>query len=266
MLIENGFEVPASIEDAWTYLLDVERVAPCAPGAELTEVVDETTWKGRMTMKLGPVSLSFAGTVAIRERDDADHRVVLFAKGQETKGKGAASATVTSWLEAIPEGTSVRMRADISLTGTVAQLSRGLLPDVSARLTQQFATCLRESMQAGGAAAAGSSGTGGATSTGRQGATSTGPEGATSTGPEGVPGRGTATSSNPQGTASTEHERASPAGATDAASASVAPRRPAARRQEIGGIRLGLWALWRALLRQLEAVLGELERVLQRRT
>lgn len=155
MLIENEFEVPATLETAWQYLIDVERVAPCAPGAELTEVVDEHTWKGKINMKLGPIALSFAGTVTIAERDDANHRVVLKAQGQEQKGKGAASASVTSWLE--PSGsdgaTTVKMQADITLTGTVAQLSRGLLPDVSARLTEQFAECLRESMTAEQAAA-----------------------------------------------------------------------------------------------------------------
>ncbi len=150
MLIENEFQVPGSVERAWQYLLDVERVAPCAPGAELTEVVDDHTWKGKINMKLGPIALSFAGTVTIAERDDANHRVVLKAHGQEQKGKGAASASVTSWLEpgAADGVTNVKMQADITLTGTVAQLSRGLLPDVSARLTNQFAECLRESMTA----------------------------------------------------------------------------------------------------------------------
>jgi uncharacterized protein len=163
VLIENEFQVPAPVERAWAYLLDVERVAPCAPGAELTEVVDERTWKGKINVKLGPIALSFAGTVTIAERDDANHRVVLRAQGQEQKGKGAASASVTSWLE--PGGgdgvTMVKMQADIVLSGTVAQLSRGLLPDVSAKLTNQFAECLRTSMSAREAAAVSWSGAGG---------------------------------------------------------------------------------------------------------
>lgn len=160
MLIENEFEVPATIDQAWAYLLDVEQIAPCAPGAELTEVVDDHTWKGKINLKLGPIALSFAGTVTVAERDEANHRVVLKAQGQEQKGKGAASAIVTSWLEpAGPNGaTRVRMKADIMLTGTVAQVSRGLLPDVSARLTNQFADCLRDHLTASqGAPAAASS-------------------------------------------------------------------------------------------------------------
>jgi uncharacterized protein len=218
VLIENDFEVPAPIEHAWAYLLDVERVAPCAPGAELTETVDERTWKGKINMKLGPVSLSFAGTVRIEERDDAAHRVVLGARGQEVKGKGAASATVTSWLEERNGGTLVKMQADISLTGTVAQLSRGLLPDVSKRLTADFADCLRESITAG--------------------------EHLTSPAP---PGAGTT-----EETAAVAPAVASPPSPQPTATPATPVRKPAS----IGGIRLGLWAIWRAVVRAVGRLFG----------
>lgn len=148
MKIENEFAVPAPVEQVWAYLLDVERIAPCMPGAELTETVDDHTWKGKVLMKLGPVSLSFAGTVAMTERDDDAHRVVLSAKGMEQKGKGAANASVTSWLEPGVGQTTVKMIADIQLTGAVAQLSRGLLPEVSKKLTAQFAACLEANLRA----------------------------------------------------------------------------------------------------------------------
>jgi hypothetical protein len=144
--IENEFTVKAPVERLWITLLDVEKIAPCMPGAELTETIDERSWKGKVNMKLGPVSLAFAGTVAMEERDDTEHRVVLHAKGMEQKGKGAANAVVTSWLEPGSEDTTVKMKAEIHLTGSVAQLSRGLLPEVSKRLTQQFADCLQETM------------------------------------------------------------------------------------------------------------------------
>jgi carbon monoxide dehydrogenase subunit G len=147
VLIENEFAVAAPVEDLWAYLLDVERVAPCMPGAELTEVVDDATWKGKVNVKFGPVALSFAGTVTIKERDDSGHRIVLAAKGMEQKGKGAANASVTSWLEPGDGGkTIVKMQADITLSGAVAQLSRGLLPEVSKKLTQEFADCLEHNM------------------------------------------------------------------------------------------------------------------------
>lgn len=150
MLIENEFTVTAPAEFLWDYLLDVERIAPCMPGAELTEVVDERTWKGNLKAKFGPVTMAFAGTVVMESRDDDARRVVLKARGMEQKGKGAAEATVTSWLEPGPgDGeTTVKMQAEIVLTGTAAQLSRGLLPEISKKLTQQFADCLQQRMQA----------------------------------------------------------------------------------------------------------------------
>jgi carbon monoxide dehydrogenase subunit G len=126
------------------------------PGAELTEIVDERTWKGKLNAKFGPVTMAFAGTVVMESRDDEAKRVVLKARGMEQKGKGAAEATVTSWLEPGPDDgqTTVKMQAEIVLTGTAAQLSRGLLPEISRKLTQQFADCLQESMQAEQVAAA----------------------------------------------------------------------------------------------------------------
>jgi uncharacterized protein len=147
MLIENEFTVSAPVDFLWEYLLNVERIAPCMPGAELTEIVDDRHWKGKLNMKFGPISMSFAGTVTMQDRDDDAHRVVLAAKGLEAKGRGAATATVTSWLEpGEGELTDVRMQADITLSGAAAQMSRGLIPEVSKKLTQQFADCLQASM------------------------------------------------------------------------------------------------------------------------
>jgi len=155
MLIENEFTVATPVDELWAFLLDVERIAPCMPGAELTEAIDERHWKGKVNVKFGPVALSFAGTVEMAERDDAAHRAVLHAKGMEQKGKGAANATVTSWLEPATDGrTTVKMTADIALTGAAAQLSRGLLPEISKKLTQQFADCLESHVQAAQAPAA----------------------------------------------------------------------------------------------------------------
>jgi carbon monoxide dehydrogenase subunit G len=150
MQIENEFVVAAPAEQLWNYLLDVEKIAPCMPGAELTEAIDDRSWRGKLNMKFGPVAMSFAGTVELAERDDEAHRVTLRAKGMEQKGKGAANAVVTSWLEPgdSPETSRVKMNADITLTGAAAQLSRGLLPEISKKLTQQFADCLQTNMAA----------------------------------------------------------------------------------------------------------------------
>jgi uncharacterized protein len=148
MLIENSFDVSAPIDHVWPYLQDIEKVVPCMPGAELTETIDESNWKGKVTIKLGPVSMAFAGKVTLEELDETGHRAVLKASGMEQRGKGAASATITSTLEESPEGTRVRIVQDLKVSGQAAQFSRGMMQDVSNKLTQQFADCLQKNMQA----------------------------------------------------------------------------------------------------------------------
>jgi uncharacterized protein len=147
VLIQESFTVPRSIDEVWAFLLDVERVAPCLPGAELTETVDATHWKGLVQVKFGPVSMSFRGSVEMQDRDDVAHHVRLVAKGMEQRGKGAANAAVTAVLDPTDEGTRVSMEADITLSGAAAQLSRGLLPEVSKQLTGRFAECLRANLE-----------------------------------------------------------------------------------------------------------------------
>ena len=149
MLIENDFAVAAPADRLWAFLLDVERIIPCLPGAELNETVDDRTWKGTFHATFGPVAMSFAGTVTMESRDDTTHLVVLHARGMEQHGKGAAEATVTAWLEPEPEdATRVRVRSDVVLAGAAAQLSRGLLPEIARKLTQRFADCLQADMRA----------------------------------------------------------------------------------------------------------------------
>ena len=147
MLIEDSFTVHTPVDRLWAFIQDVERIAPCMPGAELTEVVDDRTWKGKVHVKFGPVQMTFSGTVVMEERDNATHRAKLSAKGSEQRGKGVANAKVESWLEpAGDSGTTVHIRSDITITGAAAQLSRGLLPEVSKLLTKQFATCLESKL------------------------------------------------------------------------------------------------------------------------
>jgi carbon monoxide dehydrogenase subunit G len=143
MLIEDSFTVRTPVDRLWAFIQDVEGIAPCMPGAELTEVVDDRTWKGKVHVKFGPVQMAFSGTVVMEEKDDIAHRATLSAKGTEQRGKGVANAKVESWLEpAGGDGTTVHIHSDITITGAAAQLSRGLLPEVSKLLTKQFADCL----------------------------------------------------------------------------------------------------------------------------
>jgi len=154
MLIEDSFTVHTPVDRLWAFIQDVEGIAPCMPGAELTEVVDDRTWKGKVHVKFGPVQMAFSGTVVMEERDDAAHRATLSAKGTEQRGKGVANAKVESWLEpAGADGTTVHIRSDITITGAAAQLSRGLLPEVSKLLTKQFADCLESRLNEETAAA-----------------------------------------------------------------------------------------------------------------
>jgi len=161
-LIETSFEVPSDTETVWAYLLDIEKVVPCMPGAELTETLDETHWKGKMKLKLGPVTLNFAGKVSMEERDDEAHKVVLDTSAMEQRGKGAASATVTSTMEAFDGGTRVHVAQDIKVSGQAAQFSRGMMEDVATKIVHRFADCLKEQMEAEGVAASEAAAGGGA--------------------------------------------------------------------------------------------------------
>jgi carbon monoxide dehydrogenase subunit G len=143
MQLENSFDVDAPPPQVWEFLLDLEQVTPCMPGAELEELVDERTWKGKVAVKLGAVSLAYAATVVVAERDDADRRVVLKADARETRGKGTASATIESSVDSAQNGGAhVAMITDLTVTGAVAQYGRGMIADVSKRLTDEFANCL----------------------------------------------------------------------------------------------------------------------------
>ena len=142
MELKNAFDVPAPPERVWAFLLDVERVIPCMPGAELTEVIDDKNWKGKVTIKLGPVKMSFAGTVVMEERDDTAKRVVLRGKGTEASGKGMVAAVVTSQVTAAGTGAHVDILTDLKISGPAAQYGRGMIADVSELFTKQFASAM----------------------------------------------------------------------------------------------------------------------------
>jgi carbon monoxide dehydrogenase subunit G len=145
--LENSFEVPAPPEAAWDLLLDVPRVVPCMPGAELTEVVDDSNWKAKIAVKLGPVSLAFGTDVKLEQADEAARRVTLSADGRELRGRGAARANIESSLAATNGGTRVNIVTDLHLTGPAAQYGRGLVADVSSQLIDRFADCLKAQLE-----------------------------------------------------------------------------------------------------------------------
>ena len=146
MRLENSFDVQAPVETAWTLLNDVPRIVPCMPGAELSEVVDEHTWKALLKVKLGPIALQFGADVKREEVDEADHRVVLAAKARELKGRGGAQARIESSMAPGAGGTHVSIATDLTLQGAVAQYGRGVVADVAAQLTQRFADCIAKQL------------------------------------------------------------------------------------------------------------------------
>ncbi len=154
MEINNSFEVPLPPAEAWKVLMDIERIAPCMPGAELTGVLDKETYNGKVSVKLGPVALSFAGQVKFTEIDEAARKARVKAQGKDSKGRGGANATVDFHLVPTQTGTQVVVKTDLTLSGAVAQYGRasGLIHDVASQLIGQFATCLKTKIVAGGAA------------------------------------------------------------------------------------------------------------------
>jgi uncharacterized protein len=150
MKLEHAFEVPASPDQTLALLLDAERVVPCMPGATLKEVVDDNTWKAAMAVKLGPVGMQFLVDVRLLDRDDAAHRVSLGLSGRDTRGKGGAEGRVDSVLAPAGQGgTRVEMATDLHFSGQVAQLGRpGVVQDVSNKLVDQFAECIKAQLSA----------------------------------------------------------------------------------------------------------------------
>lgn len=146
MKIENGFDVPLPPAEAWRVLLDIARVAPCLPGAELLETIDADTYKGRVAVRLGPVAVSFVGTARFEERDVAGRRVRVKASGTEAKGRGGAQAMVEFTLvETAPRTTRVAIVTDLALNGAVAQYGRGsaMIADMAQQMVNRFAENLK---------------------------------------------------------------------------------------------------------------------------
>ncbi|MFW6205363.1 MAG: SRPBCC family protein [Actinomycetota bacterium] len=150
MQLEHEFTVPVPVDQAWDVLLDVERMAPCMPGATI-DSVDGDTFTGRVKVKVGPVTVSYSGSASFLEKDAEARRVVVEAKGKETRGAGTAAATVTAQLQEGESDTRVSVVTDLAITGRPAQFGRGVMDDVGKKLLGQFSECVATQLSGAGA-------------------------------------------------------------------------------------------------------------------
>ncbi|MGY1742296.1 MULTISPECIES: SRPBCC domain-containing protein [unclassified Blastococcus] len=153
MQLENSFTVPVPIDEAWRVLLDIERIAPCMPGAALDSVTGDD-FTGRVKVKLGPINLTYQGKASFVEKDEAAHRAVIDARGKDQRGNGTAAAVVTATLAAEGSVTRVDVLTDLNITGRPAQFGRGVMTDVGNKLLGQFADKLAAQLGEGDAGAA----------------------------------------------------------------------------------------------------------------
>lgn len=149
MKLEQSFEVGAPVERVWETLIDIERVAPCLPGAEITEAGEDGTYRGNFSVRLGPTTAAYRGELSMDEVDEAAHRVVMRASGQDKRGQGSAKASIVSTMRQEDELTRVDVETDFTITGRLARFGRGgMIQDISNRLLKEFADCLRQRIEA----------------------------------------------------------------------------------------------------------------------
>ncbi len=141
MKLENDFHVKVPVERAWEVLTDIPEIAPCMPGAQLTGSEGDTH-QGRVKIKVGPITAEYKGSAEFVERDEANHRVVIDAKGRDTRGSGNASALITAVMTPEGDGTRVAIETDLKIAGKVAQFGKGVIGDVSKKLIDQFVSCV----------------------------------------------------------------------------------------------------------------------------
>ncbi len=150
IVIENEFTVAATPEDTYALMTDVERVAPCIPGAQITGQRDDGSYDALVTMKMGPMSLSYKGHIEIIEQNDATKQAVMRAKATEARGQGTAQATLTMDIGDAGNGSSlVKVGSDILVTGRVAQMGRGIMTDVAGKMIDQMAKAMEATLLAG---------------------------------------------------------------------------------------------------------------------
>jgi len=158
MQLENSFSVGAPPDTVFAYLIDVNKVVGCVPGAELSEVVDPTTFKGKVKIKVGPITVAYSGTAKIVDRNDAQHTATLEAEGRETTGPGSARAKALMSVDADGAGSTVKIVTDYNVAGRVAQFGRGVMEDVSRRIVNDMAACIKANVEAAEPASGGGPG------------------------------------------------------------------------------------------------------------
>jgi uncharacterized protein len=148
MKLDQSFEVKAPLGAVWEALIDVERVAPCLPGAEVAEAGEDGVYKGTFTVKLGPTTAAYNGTLELERVEEATHTAVMRASGTDKRGQGGAKAQITSVLSEVEGGTRVDVSTDFTITGRLARFGRGgMIQDVSNRLLRDFAACLQSGLE-----------------------------------------------------------------------------------------------------------------------
>ena len=148
MQLENSFQVSAPPDKVFAYLLDINNVVGCVPGAELTEVVDASTFKGKVKVKVGPITVAYSGTARISSRDETSRTATLTAEGRETTGPGSAQASATMKVQTAGEGSLVEIVTEYQVRGRVANFGRGVMEDVSKRLIKDMASCIQTNVEA----------------------------------------------------------------------------------------------------------------------
>ena len=149
MKLEQSFEVRAPVERVWETLIDIERVAPCLPGAEISEAGEDGTYRGTFSVRLGPTTAAYRGELNLEEVDEAARRVVMRATGQDKRGQGSAKASIVSTMQEEGEVTRVDVATDFTITGRLARFGRGgMIQDISNRLLRDFADCLQQKIEA----------------------------------------------------------------------------------------------------------------------
>jgi carbon monoxide dehydrogenase subunit G len=232
MKLEQSFEVAAPIDQVWAALNDLERVAPCLPGAAITEHDDDGTYHGTFQVKLGPTTAAYRGTIRIESADESTHTATLKARGTDKRGQGGASATIVNTLEEHDGATTVHAETDFTITGRLARFGRGgMMQDISNRLLRDFSTCLQSRLADAPTAPSGEEVTRGEAA----------PEAVAAAAPEGEMDAEAAAASAGATTAGTAAQPAPPR----------APPAPPVVAKPVGGIGLFFSVLWERVRRRL---------------